>query len=90
MAVSITVGSPSLQTFGASDAECCHSAYVAMLIGYSVKWLMVVVLCVYVDLANQKRDREAAAGGTLMPEQECEAPEKGMHDDNRRFRSLLW
>ena len=68
MVVSTTVCSPSPQTSGESDAECCHGAYIAMLIGYSVKWLMVVVLCVYVDLANQKRDREAAAGGTLIPE----------------------
>jgi len=64
-----------------------------MLIGYSVKLLMVVILYVYMYSANKKRDREAAAAGLAGEALDKEAIESGMHDatelDNKGFRYSL-
>lgn len=81
------------QTFKSSDAPAYHSAYVAMLIGYIVKLVSIIVLYVYMYMVNKKRDREAAAEGVEDIEEEKQAIERGMHDvtelDNRGFRYTL-
>jgi hypothetical protein len=81
------------QTFRNSEAPYYHSAYIAMLVGYTVKLLAVVVLYAYMWSVNKKRDREAAAGGAASDEEEREAIERGMHDmtelDNKGFRYSL-
>ncbi|KAH8660831.1 major facilitator superfamily domain-containing protein [Tricladium varicosporioides] len=81
------------QTFRDSEAPRYHSAYIAMLVGYSVKLLMVVVLYVYMWSSNKKRDEEQAERGEISEEEEREAIEKGMLDvtelDNRGFRYIL-
>jgi MFS family permease len=77
------------QTFKDSEAPGYHSAYIAMLIGYTVKLLAVVVLYVYMWSVNKKRDREMG-DGSLEREEEKEAIEGGMRDltelENRGFR----
>jgi cbb3-type cytochrome oxidase subunit 3 len=64
-----------------------------MLVGYSVKLLMVVILYVYMHRSNKKRDAEQAARGELSEEEEKEAIERGMLDmteiDNKGFRYIL-
>lgn len=64
-----------------------------MLVGYSVKLAMVVVLYIYMYSSNKKRDAEQAARGEVSEEEEREAVEKGMMDmteiDNRGFRYIL-
>jgi cbb3-type cytochrome oxidase subunit 3 len=64
-----------------------------MLVGYSVKLLMVVILYVYIHRSNKKRDAEQAARGELSEEEEKEAIERGMLDmteiDNKGFRYIL-
>ncbi|KAH8662508.1 allantoate permease [Xylariales sp. PMI_506] len=74
------------QTFINSEAPGYHSAYIAMLIGYTVKLLSVVVLYVYMYRENKRRDAEGATD-------ESEAVEAGMHDiteiDNKGFRYTL-
>ena len=64
-----------------------------MLVGYSVKLLMVVVLYVYMYRINKARDAEQAAHGGLSEEEEREAIERGMLDmteiDNKGFRYIL-
>jgi len=65
-----------------------------ILIGYSVKTVMVIVLYVYMWSVNKKRDREAAAlGPEMSAEQEKQAIEMGMQDmteiDNKGFRYSL-
>lgn len=64
-----------------------------MLVGYSVKLAMVVVLYVYMWSVNKKRDAEQAARGELSEEEEKAAIEAGMHDqtelDNKGFRYIL-
>lgn len=64
-----------------------------MLVGYSVKLAMVVVLYIYMYTSNKKRDSEQAARGEVSEEEEREAVEKGMMDmteiDNRGFRYIL-
>ncbi|GAB7347008.1 hypothetical protein MBLNU459_g3157t1 [Dothideomycetes sp. NU459] len=81
------------QTFKASEAPGYHSAYIAMLVGYSVKLAMVVVLYVYMWSVNKSRDRAAAEAGVLSSEEERAAIEQGMHDvtelDNKGFRYIL-
>ncbi|KIW66494.1 hypothetical protein PV04_05825 [Phialophora macrospora] len=81
------------QTFKASDAPAYHSAYVAMLIGYIIKLVSVIVLYIYMYLVNKKRDREAAASRLGDLDEEKEAIERGMHDvtelDNKGFRYSL-
>lgn len=71
-----------------------HSAYIAMLVGYSIKLAMVVVLYIYMWRQNKARDAEDAARSDA--EQEAiikEGIEMGMHDvtelDNRAFRYIL-
>lgn len=81
------------QTFKTSEAPYYHSAYIAMLVGYSVKLLMVVTLYIYMYTVNKKRDRAMAAEGTVSDEEERAAIERGMHDvtelDNKGFRYAL-
>lgn len=64
-----------------------------MLVGYSVKLAMVVVLYIYMFTSNKKRDAEQAARGELSEEEERMAIEAGMHDmteyDNKGFRYIL-
>lgn len=64
-----------------------------MLIGYTIKLLMVVLLYIYMYSVNKKRDAEQAARGELSEEEEKEAIERGMLDqteiDNKGFRYML-
>jgi hypothetical protein len=64
-----------------------------MLVGYTVKLAMVVVLYVFMYRSNKLRDAEQAARGEGSDEEEREAIEKGMLDmteiDNRGFRYIL-
>ena len=64
-----------------------------MLVGYSVKLAMVVVLYIYMYRSNKLRDAEQAARGELSEEEEREAIERGMLDmteiDNKGFRYIL-
>ena len=70
-----------------------HSAYIAMLVGYSVKLAMVVVLYIFMWRSNKARDSEQAALEESSYEAEREAVERGMMDmtelDNRGFRYIL-
>lgn len=79
------------QTFIASEAPGYHSAYVAMLVGYSVKLAAVLVLYFHMYTSNKQRDRLAA--GMDQSYEEKQAIEKGMHDvtelDNPGFRYTL-
>jgi cbb3-type cytochrome oxidase subunit 3 len=63
-----------------------------MLVGYSVKLAMVVVLYIFMYRSNKARDAEQAARGELSEEEEKEAIEKGMLDmteiDNKGFRYI--
>ncbi|KAF2833596.1 MFS general substrate transporter [Ophiobolus disseminans] len=81
------------QTFKDSEKPGYRSAYVAMLVGYSIKLCAVLVLFAYMWSVNRKRDRESAGGEMLTREEEREAVEAGMHDvteiDNRGFRYIL-
>ncbi|KAE8454615.1 hypothetical protein EG329_000238 [Mollisiaceae sp. DMI_Dod_QoI] len=81
------------QTFIASEAPGYHSAYIAMLVGYSVKLSMVIVLYIYMYRINKSRDAEHSARGELSEEEEREAIEMGMLDqteiDNKGFRYIL-
>ncbi|KAL2208988.1 MFS transporter [Sarocladium strictum] len=74
------------QTFLDSEKPGYHSAYIAMLVGYSVKLLSAVVLYVYMWRENKRRD---AAGDA----DEQAAIAAGMHDiteiDNKGFRYTL-
>ena len=78
------------QTFRDREKPGYRSAYVAMLVGYSVKLCAVLVLFVYMWSVNRRRDRESAG---RVEEEEREAVEAGMHDvteiDNRGFRYIL-
>jgi cbb3-type cytochrome oxidase subunit 3 len=64
-----------------------------MLVGYSVKLAMVIVLYIFMYRSNKARDAEQAARGELSEEEEKEAIEKGMLDmteiDNKGFRYIL-
>jgi hypothetical protein len=64
-----------------------------MLVGYSVKLLMVVILYIYMYRSNKSRDAEQAARGEMSEEEERKAIEGGMLDmteiDNRGFRYIL-
>jgi MFS family permease len=81
------------QTFRNSEKPGYKSAYVAMLVGYSVKLAMVLVLYAYMWSVNKKRDKESASGIQLTEEEEREAIEQGMLDvteiDNKGFRYIL-
>ena len=66
----------------------------SILIGYSIKTLMVIVLYAFMWAVNKKRDRETAAlSPELLAQQEKEAIERGMMDvtelDNKGFRYVL-
>lgn len=66
-----------------------------MLVGYTVKLLMVIVLYIYMYSVNKARDRAAAVDEHegLTTDKEREAIENGMHDmteiDNKGFRYIL-
>jgi hypothetical protein len=64
-----------------------------MLVGYSVKLLMVVILYIYMYSINKARDKAHVARGELSEEEEKEAVEQGMLDvteiDNKGFRYIL-
>jgi hypothetical protein len=64
-----------------------------MLVGYSIKLLMVIILYIFMSRSNASRDREQAARGEISEEEEKEAIEQGMRDmteiDNRGFRYIL-
>lgn len=51
-----------------------------MLVGYSVKLSMVIVLYIYMWRSNKQRDNDLAARGALSDEEERVAIESGMHD----------
>ncbi|RWA05260.1 hypothetical protein EKO27_g9847 [Xylaria grammica] len=74
------------QTFLEREAPHYRSAYVAMLVGYTVKLVSIIVLYIYMWRTNIARD---AAG----PIDEKEAIEAGMHDqtelENKGFRYSL-
>ncbi|KAI1162945.1 allantoate permease [Nemania serpens] len=74
------------QTFLDREAPHYRSAYVAMLVGYTVKLVSIIVLYIYMWRVNVARD---AAG----PTDEKAAVEAGMHDqtelDNKGFRYSL-
>ncbi len=57
-----------------------------MLIGYTIKLIMIVILYVYMYRENKRRDAEADS-------HEFDAVEAGMHDmtelDNKGFRYVL-
>jgi MFS family permease len=80
------------QTFRDSEKPGYKSAYVAMLVGYSVKLAAVGMLWVYMARENRRRDREAGVGDRGA-EEEREAVERGMLDvteiDNKGFRYIL-
>ncbi|KAJ8107460.1 hypothetical protein OPT61_g8849 [Boeremia exigua] len=81
------------QTFKSSEAPGYKSAYIAMLTGYSVKLIAVLVLFAYMWSVNKKRDRESASGVQLTDDDLKAAIEAGMHDvteiDNKGFRHIL-
>lgn len=81
------------QTFIASESPSYHSAYIAMLVGYSIKLAMVFVLYAYMWSVNKARDADLVASGSSRVELEKEAIERGMHDvteiDNKGFRYIL-
>ncbi|KAJ4303725.1 hypothetical protein N0V90_002626 [Kalmusia sp. IMI 367209] len=81
------------QTFKDSEKPGYRSAYIAMLIGYTIKLLAVLVLYAYMWSVNKKRDRESASGIHLTDEEEKAAVEAGMLDvtelDNKGFRYIL-
>ena len=63
-----------------------------MLVGYTVKLIMITTLYVYMWSVNKKRDREAAAAGTMSDEEQL-GIEGGMRDmtelENKSFRYSL-
>ncbi|KAF2640279.1 MFS general substrate transporter [Massarina eburnea CBS 473.64] len=81
------------QTFKSSEKPGYKSAYIAMLVGYSIKLCAVLVLYAYMWSVNKKRDSESASGIRLTDEEEKAAVEAGMHDateiDNKGFRYIL-
>lgn len=64
-----------------------------MLVGYSVKLLMVVILYIYMYTVNKRRDQRAAALGSFEDHDEQLAIDKGMQDmtelENEGFRYAL-
>ncbi|KAF2771895.1 hypothetical protein EJ03DRAFT_372461 [Teratosphaeria nubilosa] len=70
------------QTFISSEAPQYPSAYVAIMVGYCVKTVMVVVLYIYMWSVNIRRDRSAAMSNNAQTaaEKEKEGIENGMHD----------
>ncbi|KAJ5653603.1 hypothetical protein N7490_000606 [Penicillium lividum] len=76
------------QTFKSSEAPGYHSAYIAMLAGYSVKLVAIVALYLYMYYENKRRDRLA-----LGDADSDDGVEAGMLDqteiENKRFRYVL-
>ncbi|KAI3321565.1 allantoate permease [Xylariaceae sp. AK1471] len=74
------------QTFLDREYPYYHSAYIAMLVGYTVKLVSVIVLYIYMWRVNVARD----AAGSF---DEKAAVDAGMHDmtelDNKGFRYSL-
>ncbi|KAK3110358.1 hypothetical protein LTR53_015427 [Teratosphaeriaceae sp. CCFEE 6253] len=71
-----------------------YSACTAIPTGYCAKTVLVMVLYAYMWSGNERRDREAATGGSHMSAaQEKETIKKGMQDmteiDNQGFRYVL-
>lgn len=64
-----------------------------MLIGYTIKLIMVLVLFAYMWSVNKKRDGESASGIHMTEEEKKQAIDEGMHDvteiDNKGFRYIL-
>ncbi|EPE02847.1 allantoate permease [Ophiostoma piceae UAMH 11346] len=82
------------QTFKTSEKPYYHSAYIAMLVGYTIKLLMVIALYVYMYRSNKARDAAVAASGSSENTlSDREAVEQGMLDqteiDNPGFRYAL-
>ncbi|KAJ5635586.1 major facilitator superfamily domain-containing protein [Penicillium longicatenatum] len=77
------------QTFKSSEAPGYHSAYIAMLVGYTIKLTAIVALYLYMYFENKRRDRLAFESGDL----EDDGVEAGMLDqteiDNKKFRYVL-
>ncbi|KAJ5782871.1 hypothetical protein N7457_004645 [Penicillium paradoxum] len=77
------------QTFKSSEAPGYHSAYIAMLAGYTIKLVAIVALYIYMYLENKRRDRAVIDG----QEVETDGIEKGMLDqteiENKAFRYVL-
>jgi hypothetical protein len=69
-----------------------HSAYIAMLVGYSVKLVMVRVLYIFMYCSDKACDAEHGSFRELS-EEEKEEIEKGMLDmteiDIKGFRYIL-
>jgi hypothetical protein len=76
-----------------------RTAYISMVVAYSIKLFMVFALYFHMWMFNRRRDREVeavlAGAGTGVGEavNEQEAMELGMHDvteiDNKGFRYSL-
>ncbi|KAH8432463.1 putative MFS transporter [Aspergillus melleus] len=77
------------QTFRDNEAPGYHSAYIAMLVGYSVKLVSITALYLYMYFENKRRDRAALDENS----EEAEGIENGMLDqteiDNKAFRYVL-
>lgn len=71
------------QTFKASEKPGYHSAYIAMLVGYTVKLGAVCALYLYMWNENRRRDRKAAAR-QVENEHAIEGPE--VDEEKRRAR----
>ncbi|KAL2862640.1 putative MFS transporter [Aspergillus lucknowensis] len=77
------------QTFKKSEEPGYHSAYVAMLVGYTIKLVSITILYVYMYLENKRRDREALNES----DDDASGIENGMLDqtelENKHFRYVL-
>ncbi|KAJ6024662.1 MFS general substrate transporter [Penicillium herquei] len=76
------------QTFKSSEAPGYHSAYIAMLAGYTIKLVAIVALYLYMYFENKRRD-----GLALENVNSEDGVEAGMLDqteiDNKGFRYVL-
>lgn len=85
----------SPQFFTPSDEY--HSAYVAMLTGYTIKLVMVFILYAYMRIENKRRDRAAAAAAATEGVHEkrpsttssVETDDDMTEVDNKAFRYTL-
>ncbi|PGH23899.1 hypothetical protein AJ80_01961 [Polytolypa hystricis UAMH7299] len=81
------------QTFKDSEKPGYKSAYIAMLIGYTIKLVSITILYIYMWLENKRRDRLAAERGGADSAYVDDAVENGMLDqtelDNLGFRYVL-
>lgn len=76
----------SPQFFKSSDNY--HSAYVAMLVGYTIKLVMVIVLYTYMYGENKRRDRQAATLQKSASDDSLEDDDM-TEIDNKAFRYSL-